>query len=147
MTPSFFTPYYSSLPRSHPAMTQGTIAKQPIRASSPAVTRESSTIPRASRSNFVSGILRGLPEINMYRAKVNNVFRLLEEFVTDLGMPHAHRIEGWLWEFRPGENRLFYFLYLKRKFVILHGFRKQTMKTPEKEITTALRRLKEISEE
>jgi phage-related protein len=81
------------------------------------------------------------------RAKVNNVFRLLEEFGTDLGMPHARRIEGRLWELRPGDNRLFYFLYMEHKFVILHGFRKQSMKTPEKEIATALRRMKEISEE
>jgi hypothetical protein len=28
------------------------------------------------------------------KAKVNNVLRLLEEFGTDLGMPHARRIEG-----------------------------------------------------
>jgi len=81
------------------------------------------------------------------RAKVNNIFRLLEEFGTDLDLPHARRIEGRLWELRPGDNRLFYFLYSERKFVILHGFRKQSMKTPEKEISTALRRMKEISEE
>jgi phage-related protein len=81
------------------------------------------------------------------RAKINNLFRLLEEFGTNLGMPHARRIEGQLWELRPGDNRLFYCLVQQRKFVILHGFRKQTMKTPEKEIATAMRRMKEISEE
>ena len=80
-------------------------------------------------------------------ARVNNGFRLLEEFGTNLGMPHARRIEGRLWELRPGDNRLFYFLHLERKFVILHGFHKQSMKTPEKEIATAQRRMKEISEE
>ena len=81
------------------------------------------------------------------RAKVNNVLRLLEEFGIDLGMPHARRIEGRLWELRPGDNRLFNFLYHKQKFVILHGFRKRSDKTPEKEIAIALRRLEEISEE
>jgi len=80
------------------------------------------------------------------RAKANNVFRLLEEFGTRLGMPHARRIEGRLWELRPGDNRLFYCLYTERKFVILHSFRKQSMKTPEKEIATALRRIKEVLE-
>ena len=80
------------------------------------------------------------------RAKVNNVFRLLEEFGTDLGMPHARRIEGRLWELRPGDNRLFYCLYIERKFVILHGFRKQSMKTPDKEIAIAIRRMREIME-
>jgi len=62
-------------------------------------------------------------------------------------MPHTRRIEGRLWELRPGDNRLFNFLYLERKFVILHGFRKQSMKTPEKDLATALLRMKEISEE
>ena len=81
------------------------------------------------------------------KAKVNNTLRLLEEFGTNLGMPHARRIEGRLWELRPGDNRLFYCLYMKQKFVILHGFRKQSMKTPEKEIAIALRRMKEILED
>jgi len=80
------------------------------------------------------------------RAKVNNVLRLLEEFGSILGMPHARRIEGRLWELRPGDNRLFYCLFMDQKFVILHGFRKQSMKTPEKEIATAMRRMKEITE-
>lgn len=80
------------------------------------------------------------------RAKINNDLRLLEEFGPNLGMPHARRIEGKLWELRPGDNRLFYFLYIDGKFVILHGFRKQSMKTPEKEIATALRRMNELLE-
>jgi phage-related protein len=80
------------------------------------------------------------------KAKVNNVLRLLEEFGTDLGMPHARRIEGRLWELRPGEDRLFYLLYNDHQFVILHGFRKQSRKTPENEIAIASRRMKEILE-
>ena len=80
------------------------------------------------------------------RAKISNDFHLLEEFGPNLGMPHVRHIEGKLWELRPGDNRLFYFLYLDGKFVILHGFRKQTMKTPEKEIATAMRRMNELLE-
>jgi len=80
------------------------------------------------------------------RAKVNNVLRLLEEFGTDLGMPHARRIKGRLWELRPGDNRLFYFLQVEHKFIVLHGYRKQSMKAPEKEIATALRRMQEFLE-
>ena len=81
------------------------------------------------------------------RAKANNTFRLLEEFGMNLGMPPTRRIEGRLWELRPGDDRLFYCLYLDQQFVILPGFRKHSMKTPEKEIATALRRLKEITEQ
>jgi len=56
-------------------------------------------------------------------------------------------IEGRLWKFRPGDNRLFYFLQLERKFVILFGYRKKNMKAPDKEIATALRRIQELLEE
>jgi phage-related protein len=81
------------------------------------------------------------------RAKINNAFRLLNEFGTQLGMPHARPIEGKLWELRPGGNRLFYFLFTGKTFVILHGFRKQTMRTPEREIDIAKRRMTELSED
>ena len=81
------------------------------------------------------------------RAKINNALRLLAEFGTQLGMPHARPIEGKLWELRPGSNRLFYFLYTGKTFVILHGFRKQTMRTPEREIEIAKRRMIELLED
>ncbi len=81
------------------------------------------------------------------RAKANNALRLPEEFGTSLTLPHARHIEGRLWELRPGDNRLFYFLQMERKFIILHGYRKQSMKAPEKEIATALRRMQELLEE
>jgi phage-related protein len=80
------------------------------------------------------------------KVKVSNILRLLEEFGTALAMPHARRIEGRLWELRPGDNRLFYCLHDGKQFVILHGFRKKTMQTPEKEIQTALRRMNELLE-
>jgi len=80
------------------------------------------------------------------RAKIFNSLRLLQEFGPELALRHARRIEGRLWELRPGDNRLFYILYFDETFVILHGFRKQTMKTPEREIETALRRMHELLE-
>ncbi len=81
------------------------------------------------------------------KAKITNALRLLEEFGTQLGMPHARTIEGKLWELRPGGNRLFYFLFTSRTFVILHGFKKQTMKTPDREIEIARRRMAELLED
>ena len=93
----------------------------------------------------VLDFIKNLPASD--RAKVNNTLRLLEGFGTVLGMPHARQIEGRLWELRPGGNRLFYFLYVNNQFVILHGYRKQSMKAPEKEIDTARRRMDELLEE
>jgi phage-related protein len=81
------------------------------------------------------------------RVKIYNALRLLAEFGPDLSMPHVRRIEGRLWELRPGASRLFYFLLVNQTFVILHAFRKQSQKTPELERQTALRRMQEILEE
>jgi phage-related protein len=81
------------------------------------------------------------------RAKVYNTFRLLAEYGTALGMPHARRIQGKLWELRSGGVRLFYFAYIQLQFVILHGFRKQTNQTPRSEIETALHRMQELENE
>jgi phage-related protein len=55
------------------------------------------------------------------QAKIRNALRLLREFGTNLGMPHAKPIQGKLWELRPGGIRLFYFAYIEQQFVILHG--------------------------
>ena len=43
---------------------------------------------------------------------------------------------------------MFYFAYIHQQFVILHGYRKQSMKAPEREIDIAVRRMQEfLSEE
>jgi phage-related protein len=46
-------------------------------------------------------------------------------------MPHARHIEGKQWELRPGGVRLFYFAFIDRQVVILHGYLKQSTKAPE----------------
>jgi len=89
--------------------------------------------------------INGLP--TMEQAKIHNAFRLLQEFGTHLDMPHARHIQGKLWELRPGGIRLFYFAFIDQQFIILHGYRKQAMKAPEREIATALRRMKELLSE
>ena len=80
----------------------------------------------------------------MEQAKIRNALRLLQEFGTNLSMPHAKPIQGKLWELRPGGIRLFYFAYIEQQFVILHGYRKQSQKAPGGEIEIALRRMQEL---
>lgn len=80
----------------------------------------------------------------MEQAKIRNALRLLQEFGTILNMPHAKSIQGKLWELRPGGIRLFYFAYINKQFVILHGYRKQSQKAPDSEIAIALRRMQEL---
>ncbi len=81
------------------------------------------------------------------QAKIRNALRLLKEFGVQLGMPHARHIQGKLWELRPGGIRLFYFAHIEERFVILHGFRKKSQKTPEREVNIALRRMNELLDE
>ncbi len=56
------------------------------------------------------------------------------------GLPHARPIDAGLWELRAGAARLFYFAYINRRFIMLHGYRKQSQKAPRQEIETARRR-------
>jgi phage-related protein len=86
-----------------------------------------------------------LPTIE--QAKIRNALRLLKEFGTSLDMPHARPVQGKLWELRPGGIRLFYFAFIDQQFVILHGYRKQGMKAPAREIEIALRRMQELISE
>jgi phage-related protein len=73
------------------------------------------------------------------QAEALRVFSLLREYGTQLGMPHARPIAG-LWELRPGPNRFFYVARSGRRFVVLHGYRKQSRAAPQSEIETARRR-------
>jgi len=64
----------------------------------------------------------------MEQAKIRNALRLLQEFGTNLSMPHAKPVQGKLWELRPGGIRSFYFAYIEQQFVILHGYRNRVRK-------------------
>lgn len=48
-----------------------------------------------------------------------------------------------IWELRPGNNRIFYFLWEGNNFVLLHTFRKKTQKTPSREIKKAQTEIKD----
>jgi phage-related protein len=77
------------------------------------------------------------------RAQVANALRWLKQFGVGLGMPHARELRGHkpLWELRPGANRVIYFAHTGRRFIMLHAFRKQSRKTPQKDITIAEKRM------
>jgi len=68
---------------------------------------------------------------------------LLEKYGPGLGMPHSKMIAPGLYELRVrGQNEVRIFYMFKGKFVyFLHAFKKQTQKTPDKEIEIAKQRL------
>jgi len=80
------------------------------------------------------------------QAKVLREIDLLEEFGLSLGLPHIKKIQGHddLWELRIKHSsnnfRIFYFCYTGGKFVLLHGIRKTSGKTPSRDIKTADKR-------
>ena len=75
-----------------------------------------------------------------YRIQYNQVIlciELLQNNGTFLPANITKHIEDNIWELRPGNNRIFYFLCDKNTFVLLHSFRKKTQKTPLREIEKA----------
>ena len=71
----------------------------------------------------------------------------MEIYGPDLGMPHTRAMGDGLFELRlkasEGIARVFYCTIIGRKIVILHQFTKKSDKTPQRELETAQRRMKE----
>ena len=82
------------------------------------------------------------------RNKVYSSLELLKEYGVGLNFPHVKKLVGTsLWELRIlGEFsiRIFYVAQTGKKFILLHGFKKKTQKTPENEIKIAEKRLKDF---
>ena len=52
-------------------------------------------------------------------------------------------MNSWLWELRPGGDRVLFFAWTGGAFVLLHAFRKQSQKTPDAELHKAEREYKD----
>ena len=80
------------------------------------------------------------------RTKMLHLFELLEVYGSQLGMPHAKQLGSGIYELRVrGKEEIRVFYGFKQKTIyLLHAFKKQTQKTPRKELETALNRLTEI---
>lgn len=80
------------------------------------------------------------------QSKILREIDLLQEFGLFLGLPHIKKMLGTndLWELRIKQSsnnfRILYFCYTRGTFVLLHGFRKTTGKTPSNEIDLAEKR-------
>ena len=81
------------------------------------------------------------------RLKVSRMFELLEQFGLEGAYPHAKKLSGTsLWELRilgSDSIRIFYITITGKIFLLLHGFKKKSQKTPSKEINSAKKRLGE----
>lgn len=81
------------------------------------------------------------------QAKILREIDLLEEFGLALGMPHIKKMQGSedIWELRIKHStnnfRIFYFCFTGGKFILLHGIRKTSGKTPVKDLKMAIKRM------
>ncbi|MDI3548594.1 MAG: hypothetical protein PWR10_2246 [Halanaerobiales bacterium] len=98
-----------------------------------------------NKSSVVEFIMKHSPK---EQAKILREIDLLEEFGLFLGMPHIRKLKGTnnnLWELRIKHSsnifRILFFTIKNGKFVLLHGFKKKSNKTPKQEINIALNRL------
>ena len=66
---------------------------------------------------------------------------MLAESGTRIGTRYVKHLDGPIWEITPGDNRVLFFVWTGRRFVLLHHFRKTTQKTPQQEIAKAKREL------
>ena len=73
---------------------------------------------------------------------------LMEEYGTNLGMPHTRALGDGLFELRvkgqEGIGRVIFCYGYGKKVVFLHGFIKKTQEIPLKELRLAKERLKEV---
>lgn len=79
-------------------------------------------------------------------AKITHHIDLLEKHGAFLGMPHSKKLSSELYELRirgTQEIRIIY-TFIKSDIYFLHAFKKQTQKTPRKELHLAFKRLGEL---
>jgi len=68
---------------------------------------------------------------------------ILQEVGTRCGEPYTKHIEDDIWELRPGKNRVLFSVAGGNTFVLLHWFKKETNKTPRREIEKAKDEIKD----
>jgi phage-related protein len=65
----------------------------------------------------------------------------LQDKGTRAGEKFTKRIQGEIWELRPGNNRILFSGWKGNQIVLLHYFSKTTQKTPHREIAIAEKRM------
>ena len=94
----------------------------------------------------IEKLILNLPEGLL--ARYLRLAELMLEFGSNLGLPHTKSIKQGLFELRlkskEGIARVFFSTIVNKKIVMLHAFIKKSQKTPKKEISIAIKRMKEV---
>ena len=90
--------------------------------------------------DFLESLRKEAPTNKNSRVQYNSIslyIQLLQDNGTLLPVNVTKHLEEDLWELRPGNNRIIYFYFDEGTYVLLHHFRKTTVKTPRREIERA----------
>lgn len=77
------------------------------------------------------------------KAKITRMILVLGQYGPNLGMPYSKKINRDLWELRISGKEAVRIFYTTKgnDIILLHIFKKQTEKTPQKELKLARQRL------
>ena len=78
--------------------------------------------------------------------KIYEYLNVLSQYGTIAGMPYVKHIDGDIWELRPTNDRVFFFYWKDKQYLMLHQFIKKTNKTPQREIEQAKRNMADYLE-
>jgi phage-related protein len=95
-------------------------------------------------SDYMQELFKKSEHSKIDRIKLDKIVQYLlylEKMGTRIGAPFVKHIEGDIWELRPTDDRIFFFYWKNKTFVLLHHFKKMTQKTPKKEIEQAKRNM------
>ncbi|MBI2337814.1 type II toxin-antitoxin system RelE/ParE family toxin [Candidatus Daviesbacteria bacterium] len=82
------------------------------------------------------------------KAKIAHIIKLLKQYGNRLGLPHSKTLGFGLCELRirgKEEIRILYCFASSRTIYLLHGFKKQTQQTPQKELRIASERMRSLT--
>lgn len=82
-------------------------------------------------------------EARVLLKQVIHQINILEKLGTRAGENFTKHIENEIWELRPGDRRILFFMWVENKIVLLHAFHKKTNKTPRREIEKAKSEIKD----
>lgn len=75
-----------------------------------------------------------LAQINIYRKRLETYGMTVNNVYPET----IRKLHDDLYELRPGPNRIFFFYFTGKKFVLLHAYRKHGQKAPVSEIKKAI---------
>ena len=78
--------------------------------------------------------------------KIRDYIKILSEYGTRAGEPYVKHLDGEIWELRPLRNRILFFAYDGKQYILLSHFIKKTQKTPKKEIEKAKNLINDYAE-